>query len=125
MAETAATIIVAIFASTGFWTLLQTIYTNHANKKRANKTDVSDILKRIDEQDAKINKISEAVMGTKHKELMEICQMYIDRGYILPEEYTDLREYIYDPYRKLNGNGTGEMMMKKVDSLPNSKPKEV
>ena len=40
-------------------------------------------------------------------------------GYIEVEELVDLKKYLYEPYRKLGGNGAGEMIMAKVEKLPN------
>lgn len=86
-----------IFASTGFWTLVNNIYTSRSASKRAERR---------------------ALLGLLHEKLAELSAEYIDRGYISRQEYEDLRQYIYDPYRDLGGNGTGEKLMQTVDRLP-------
>ena len=44
-------------------------------------------------------------------------ECYIQRGYITKDEYENLHDYLYLPYKKLGGNGTAEKIMKEVDRL--------
>lgn len=44
--------------------------------------------------------------------------MYINRGYITPDEYENLYDYLYKPYEKLGGNGSAKRLMNKVEKLP-------
>ena len=96
--EVIVAIVVAVFASTGFWTFINTIYTNRTNKKSVER---------------------KALLGLLHERLIEKCEEYIKAGKITLQEYEDLRKYIYDPYRDLGGNGTGEDWFSKVKTLPN------
>ena len=89
-------IMLCIFASTGFWALVQTIYQTHASGKTAEKA---------------------ALLGLLHNELLEKCEFYLDRGYLSEAEYRDLEDYVYKPYKGLGGNGTGEEYMKRVQGL--------
>ena len=41
----------------------------------------------------------------------------MQRGYITKDEYENLHDYLYLPYKKLGGNGTAEKIMKEVDRL--------
>ena len=50
--------------------------------------------------------------------LMYLGMQYVDRGYVTQDEYENLRTYLYDPYKKLGGNGSAERVMKEVDKLP-------
>ena len=34
------------------------------------------------------------------------------------DEYDNLKNYLYEPYKKLGGNGTAERVMDEVDKLP-------
>ena len=52
-----------------------------------------------------------------HEKLVAQCEVYLDKGYISEGQYRDLDEYIYQPYRNLGGNGTGEEYMKRVQAL--------
>lgn len=96
--EVIVAIVVAVFASTGFWTFINTIYTNKTNSKSVER---------------------KALLGLLHERLIEKCEEYIKAGKISLQEYEDLRKYIYDPYRDLGGNGTGEDWFNKVKCLPN------
>lgn len=89
-------IILAIFASTGFWACVQAI-----------------ILKRMDRRSAE----RAALLGLLHERLVDQCEIYLDKGYISEGQYRDLDEYIYTPYKNLGGNGTGEEYMKRVQAL--------
>lgn len=98
-----ATIITAVFASTGFWTLLNNIYLNRREKNSGEK----------EKRDAE----RAAILGLLHETLAERCLLYLQRGEISRQEYEDLRQYIYEPYKSLGGNGTGETLMSKVEKL--------
>ena len=67
----------------------------------------------------------EMLLGVGYTQLMYTCKMYLDQGYIEVEELVDLKKYLYEPYRKLGGNGAGEMIMSKVEKLPNQPPEKV
>jgi len=97
--ELVATIVTSIFASTGFWALAQRI---------------------IDSKSAS----REMLLGLGRDKLISKCHEYIDQGWITVEELADLEKYLYTPYRKLGGNGTGEILFNKVNSLPNKETKD-
>lgn len=85
-------IIVAIFASNGFWQYMQ-------NKKNAKSAE------------------TELLLGLAHDRLYDLCEKYIEQGYIKISDYDNLM-YIYRPYHKCGGNGTGDNLIEKVDKLP-------
>ena len=87
------TVIGSVFASSGFWALMQ---------KRAEKHDYK----------------SQMVLGLGHDRLIFLCTKYIERGYIAHDELENLHEYLYTPYIKLGGNGTVASLMRRVDALP-------
>ena len=94
-----ATIVTSIFASTGFWALVQQIM----DRKSASR---------------------EMVLGLGRDKLLSKCHEYLDAGWISVEELADLEKYLYTPYKKLGGNGTGEILFGKVKSLPNKEVKD-
>ena len=59
-----------------------------------------------------------------HERLVEQCDKYLDRGYISEGEFRDLSEYVYEPYRHLGGNGTGEAMYERTRDLIFEKRRE-
>lgn len=89
-------IILAIFASTGFWACVQAVLLKHMDRRSAERA---------------------ALLGLLHEKLVAQCEAYLDKGYISEGQYRDLEEYIYRPYRDLGGNGTGEEYVKRVQAL--------
>lgn len=87
------TIIGSVLASSGLWTLIS---------------------KRMDSKDAK----TELLIGIAHDRIIFLGMSYVNRGYIMQEEYENLHEYLYGPYKKAGGNGTAERVMKEVEKLP-------
>ena len=66
----------------------------------------------------KIGEIADAVKGQGHDRVIYLGGRYIQRGGITKDEYENLYDYIYLPYKALGGNGTAEKVMKDVDNLP-------
>lgn len=64
------------------------------------------------------NSSSQMLLGLGHHEILEVGQNYINRGWVTIQELDDFNHYLYIPYRKLGGNGTGELIANKVNSLP-------
>lgn len=91
------TLIVSIFcsvlASSGFWAFLQ----SHNNRNNAER---------------------QMLKGLAHDRIMELGLEYIDRGYLSKDEYENLHDYLYIPYKKLDGNGSAEHIMDIVKKLP-------
>ena len=93
MGEIIITIICSVIASSGFWTFIS---------------------KRRDNNNAEVKMI----LGLGHIKIIDICEKYIDRGYITQEEYDSLYNYLYLPYKELGGNGTAERLVQEVKQLP-------
>lgn len=91
--EMIGAIIVAIFASSGFWAFI--------TSKRDNK-------------DAK----SRMILGLGHHQIKVLCEHYLSQGWISSDDYEDLVKYLYEPYRKMGGNGTVKKLMADVEKLP-------
>jgi len=96
-------ILIAVFASTGFWAVVNTILQG----RRDRKTQYSE----------KILTLESGVRGLLHEKLIERCEYFLSRGSITEGELRDLDEYIYEPYKGLNGNGTGDAYIQKVRDL--------
>lgn len=43
---------------------------------------------------------------------------YIERGWITQDEYENLHDYLYVPYKENDGNGSGDRVMAEVQKLP-------
>ena len=93
MNEQLITIIISIFASSGFWAFLQFVFSK---------------------KDAK----NDMIIGLGHDRIVYLGTKYIERGYITPDEYENLYDYLYKPYEKLGGNGSAKRIMDEVRKLP-------
>lgn len=86
------TIICSVIASSGFWAFLQ---------NRMSKNDATTRL----------------LIGIAHDRIMALGTYYIQRGWVTPDEYENLRKYLYDPYKEAGGNGVASKIMSEVDKL--------
>lgn len=97
MNETIVTIIVAVFASGGFWAFLQNYLTNRSRRNSAEQ---------------------KLILGLAFRQIIDMCNFYINRGYIDAEEYKELNHYLFEPYQAMGGNGTAQRLIKEVERLP-------
>lgn len=96
-------IVVAIFASTGFWAFLTYL---------------------IQRKDTKDSAEAQMLKGLGHDRICCLGGLYVARGYITKDEYENLYDYLFLPYKKLGGNGTAEKIMKEVEKLPIGKEEQ-
>lgn len=92
MANTLITILVTLLASSGFWAFVTMIL----EKKSAR---------------------SKMLLGLGHDRIIYLGMKYIEKGEITQSEYENLRKYLYEPYKKMGGNGTAERLMEEVNKL--------
>lgn len=90
--NTIITVLITLLASSGFWAFVMHIW---------------------DKKSAK----SKMLLGLGHDRIMCLGMKYIERGKIAHGEYENLHDYLYEPYKKMGGNGTAERLMKEVDKL--------
>lgn len=105
-----STIIGAIFGGSGvtFLTFLIQRHDRKTDKRQKEYTELS----------RKISEIADAVKGQGHDRVVYLGGRYIQRGGITKDEYENLYDYIYLPYKALGGNGTAEKVMEDVKNLP-------
>lgn len=87
------TIFCAMIASSGFWAFIQKI---------GEKKDVR----------------TRMLVGLAHDRIVYLGMSYVERGYITQDEYENLYDYLYKPYKSMGGNGSGDRVMREVDKLP-------
>ena len=92
MDNTLTTILITLLASSGFWAFVTMIL----EKKSAR---------------------SKMLLGLGHDRIMYLGMKYIEKGEITQSEYENLRKYLYEPYKKMGGNGTAERLMEEVNKL--------
>ena len=86
------TIAGSVLASSGFWAVIQ---------KFSERKDVK----------------TEMLIGLGHDRIVYLGLMYIEREYITQDEYENLHDYLYVPYKKMGGNGSAERIMQEVNKL--------
>lgn len=87
------TIVTSVLASSGFWAFIQKHF------------DKNDATKRL-------------LIGIGHDRIMALGKQYIQRGYITADEYENLHDYLYLPYKENGGNGSAIRIMNEVERLP-------
>lgn len=87
---------VSVLASSGFWT--------YWSKRHDNKDATTRLL-----------------IGLAHDRILQSGRYYLDRKYMTSDEYENLYDYLYKPYKELGGNGTAERIMEELKKLPHSK----
>lgn len=90
------TIVTSVLASSGFWAFLQRHF------------DKNDATKRL-------------LIGIGHDRIMYLGMQYIQRGSITADEYENLHDYLYLPYKENGGNGSAARIMNEVEKLPITK----
>jgi hypothetical protein len=93
------TIVCSIFSSSGLWLLLQKI---------------------ADKKDSK----TKMILGLGHDRIIFLCKAYLKQGWISPDDYENLYEYLYTPYKEMGGNGTAQRLMDQVSKLPSAPPND-
>lgn len=94
--EMAVTIICSILASSGLWAFIEKV-----REKKDAKTQM--------------------ILGLGHDRIIYLCKKYIKQGWINADEYENLHDYLYLPYKSMGGNGTAEHLMEEVKKLPSFK----
>lgn len=93
------TIILAIFASAGFWKIIEVIVVHFLTKP-------------------KVTPEIRLLRGIGQIEIVFFGMKFLERGYITTEEYDSLKNEIYGPYIEMGGNGLAKKMMEEIEKLP-------
>lgn len=87
------TILGSVIASSGFWAYVQ---------HKLEKKDVRTIM----------------LIGLAHDRVISLGMEYVERGWITHDEYENLYEYLYTPYKQMGGNGSAKRIVDEVSKLP-------
>lgn len=101
-------LIITILASTGFWGFIGILYSRHMDK--------------LKEKNSKNTAEREMLLGLGYIQLMQQCEKHVENGYITVDELVDLNKYLFEPYKKLGGDGSAERIMHVVEKLPHTSP---
>lgn len=96
-------ILVAIFASTGFWTVVNTLIQNLFTRKRNSEKT--------------IEMLKEADIAILHDKIYRECKTALRDGEITADDYHNI-DCLVKPYFALGGNGTGKKLWEDVQDLP-------
>lgn len=96
-------IVGAVFASTGFWAFMTFL---------------------IQRKDKKQSAGDKMLKGLGHDRICYLGASYIKQGFITKDDYENLHDYLYIPYKEFGSAVTAEKIMKEVDKLPLVKDKE-
>lgn len=89
-------VVLAILGSNGLWTVVNSILVNRKDKKSVER---------------------QAMLALLHDRLYRLCQDYIKQGYVTIDQLDNLM-YLWQPYERLGGNGTGKKLYDQVLELP-------
>ena len=92
-AQVLTSVLIALISSTGLWSFIASIRNKHDAKTRL-------------------------LIGLAHDRIIYLGTSYIERGYITPDEYENLHDYLYVPYAENGGNGSAKRVMESVKQLP-------
>ena len=90
--NTLVAVLLTLLASSGFWAF---------------------IIAMIDKKSAR----NRMLLGLGHDRIMYLGMKYVEKGEITQSEYENLNKYLYEPYKKMGGNGTAERLMQEVNEL--------
>ena len=102
--EKILTIVLAVFTCSGFWAYL----INRREKRDREKA----------KEEEKNSASNLMLVGLGHDRIVYLSMKYIERGGVSNDEYEDLMNYLYAPYKQLGGNGTAERIIEEVKHLP-------
>jgi len=97
MSDWGLPLLLAVFASQGFWTWLQ-----NRNQKKNTLESASVRL----------------LLGIAHDRIIFLGMKYVDRTFITADEYEDFMHYLWEPYSTFGGNGLAERVVELVKKLP-------
>lgn len=92
-AELAGSMVSALIGGSGLWVWLQSRSSKH-------------------------HAVNDLIVGIARIQIVTLGQYYLERGYILIDEYDDFYNYLYKPYVELGGNGLGKRIFEEVEDLP-------
>lgn len=93
------TVLVSVLASSGFWAYIQS---------RREKKDAKTLM----------------ILGIGYQQIRTIGKEYLERGWITFDEYNEFINYLYEPYKALNGDGAADRIKNELSKLPSSPPAE-
>jgi len=98
-ADNVVTLLVAVFASTGFWSLVQYVIGIIKEKKGGNSAEKN------------------LLIALSHDRILTLSKEAIVNGYISQDDYNNLAQ-MTEPYFEAGGNHLAKKMWEEVQKLP-------
>lgn len=109
------TLLAAVLASGGLW-----MYATERLKISNSKREEAHIAKISLSQQSRISEglVIKLLLGIAHDRISWLGMSYIKKGWITKEEYENLHDYLFLPYREMGGNGSIARIMAEIEKLP-------
>ena len=92
-------------------------YTEHQETIKELKNAVLKLVDNDSKMNTYIESIGESLMGLSHDKLIYLTDKYTERGAITLKEKATIKS-IYEPYKKLGGNGDCKVAIDYIETLP-------
>jgi hypothetical protein len=102
-------------------------YTEHKETIKELKNAVLKLVDNDTKMNTYIESIGQSLIGLSHDKLIYLTDKYTERGAITLKEKATIKS-IYEPYRKLGGNGDCRVAVDYIETLPiisDEKAKEI
>lgn len=90
------------------------LFTNQLQEKNTIRKQEKELV------DKRLKSVEYANLAILHNKIYRQCAEHLDANFITIDDLDDL-EYLFNAYKNLGGNGTGETIFNKVKALPNKK----
>lgn len=108
-------LVLAIVGSSSISTLV-IYFVTRKDDKQCEREKVEELIQFKYYTEEKIKDLSAGHVALLHNSLFKTASEYLARGYITLSELDNLK-YLFDSYHTLGGNGTGDLIMRKIDQL--------
>lgn len=92
-------------------------YLEHKEQIQKLNEAIFQLTKNDTEQSVYIKNIGESLIGLSHDKIISLSDRFLERGSITLKEKATLQS-LYDPYRKLGGNGDCAVAFNAINELP-------
>lgn len=106
---------IAIIGSSSISSLVIFFFTRKDNKD-VHREKIEELMEFKEDAERKISDLSGGQIALLHNSIFQSSSDYLARGYITIHELDNLKK-LYKAYHELGGNGTGDIIMAKVDQL--------
>lgn len=115
------TVLVTFIASSGLWSLIMYKVQKHDSENNA-IDDMSHAFPKMHEElqehTDSLAKLEDMLKGMGHNAIISEGKKYLAQGFIDPDDFDDLYQGLYLPYKALGGNGTAKKIVIEVAELP-------